>query len=267
MTEPLDSERPNIQLGNVYSNIVELNRIVPSIIEKMIDEKLRQAPEWFTSEINNIKTSLTNMDNKFTSLQKEVASLKTDMNDKFTSLKTDMDGKFTSLKADMDGKFTSLKSDMNGKFTSLKADMDGKFTSLKSDMNGKFTSLKADMDGKFTLLETGLYNNFASIDSRFAKLEYSHLCLFNSFRRMNGYEAVSVPFLNSEENQEVLPLILSVQDIDGLTKEECQRFLRGYDIQFHPNETIKLKEKLREGVGLMARYDYEYKFTTFSTPN
>ena len=245
MTEPLDSERPNIQLGNVYSNIVELNRIVPSIIEKMIDEKLRQAPEWFTSEINNIKTSLTNMDNKFTSLQKEVASLKTDMNDKFTSLKTDMDGKFTSLKADMDGKFTSLK----------------------SDMNGKFTSLKADMDGKFTLLETGLYNNFASIDSRFAKLEYSHLCLFNSFRRMNGYEAVSVPFLNSEENQEVLPLILSVQDIDGLTKEECQRFLRGYDIQFHPNETIKLKEKLREGVGLMARYDYEYKFTTFSTPN
>ena len=223
MTEPLDSERPNIQLGNVYSNIVELNRIVPSIIEKMIDEKLRQAPEWFTLEINNIKTSLTNMDNKFTSLQKEVASLKTDMNDKFTSLKTDMDGKFTSL--------------------------------------------KADMDGKFTLLETGLYNNFASIDSRFAKLEYSHLCLFNSFRRMNGYEAVSVPFLNSEENQEVLPLILSVQDIDGLTKEECQRFLRGYDIQFHPNETIKLKEKLREGVGLMARYDYEYKFTTFSTPN
>lgn len=212
MTEPLDSERPNIQLGNVYSNIVELNRIVPSIIEKMIDEKLRQAPEWFTSEINNIKTSFTNMDDKFTSLKTEVASLKTDMDSKFTSLKTDMDGKFTSL-------------------------------------------------------GTGLYNNFASIDSRFAKLEYSHLRLFNSFRRMNGYEAVSVPFLNREENQEELPLILSVQDIDRLTKEECQRFLRGYGIQFHPNETIKLKEKLREGIGLMAQYDYEYKFTTFSTAN
>jgi hypothetical protein len=219
MTEPLDSERPNIQLGNVYSNIVELNQIVPSIIENMIDEKIRQAPEWFTSEINNIKTSFTNMDNKLTSLQKEVASLKTDM--------------------------------------------DGKVASLKTDV----ASLKTDMDGKFTSLEAGLYDNFALVDSTFAKLEYSHLCLFNSFRRMNGYEAVSVPFLNREENQEELPLILSVQDIDGLTKEECQRFLRGYNIEFHPNETIKLKEKLREGVGLMARYDYEYKFATFSTPN
>ena len=219
MTEPLDSERPNIQLGNVYSNIVELNQIVPSIIENMIDEKIRQAPEWFTLEINNIKTSFTNMDNKLTSLQKEVASLKTDM--------------------------------------------DGKVASLKTDV----ASLKTDMDGKFTSLEAGLYDNFALVDSTFAKLEYSHLCLFNSFRRMNGYEAVSVPFLNREENQEELPLILSVQDIDGLTKEECQRFLRGYNIEFHPNETIKLKEKLREGVGLMARYDYEYKFATFSTPN
>ena len=28
---------------------------------------------------------------------------------------------------------------------------------------------------------------------------------------MNGYEAVSVPFLIREENQEELPLILSVQ--------------------------------------------------------
>ena len=44
----------------------------------MIDEKIRQAPEWFTSGINNIKTGFTNMDNEFTSLQKEVASLKTE---------------------------------------------------------------------------------------------------------------------------------------------------------------------------------------------
>lgn len=208
MTEPLDSERPNIQLGNVYSNIVELNRIVPSIIEKMIDEKLRQAPEWFTSEINNMNNRLTSMDDKLTSLKSDVASLKTDMDNKFTSLKSDV------------------------------------------------ASLKTDMDNKFAL-----------VDSRFVKLEYNHLCLFNSFRRMNGYEAVSVPFLNREENQEELPLILSVQDIDRLTKEECQRFLTGYYIQFHPNETIKLKEKLREAVGLMARYDYEYKFTTFPTSN
>ena len=102
MTEPVDSERPNIQSGDEYSAIAELSRLVQSIIEEMIDEKLRQAPEWFTSEINNIKTSFTNMDNKFTSLQKEeVASLKTEV----SSLKTEV----ASLKTDMDDKFTSLE--------------------------------------------------------------------------------------------------------------------------------------------------------------
>ena len=108
MTEPVDSERPNIQSGNEYSDIVELSQLVQSIIEEMIDEKLRQAPEWFTSEINNIKTSFTNMDNKFTSLQKEVASLKTEV----SSLKTEVSSLKTevaSLKTDMDDKFTSLE--------------------------------------------------------------------------------------------------------------------------------------------------------------
>ena len=204
MTEPLDSEKPNIQLGNVYSNIVELNRIVIAIIEDMIDQKLREAPAWFTLEMTNIKNCLNSVDNRFNFLEKEIDSLKTE----FTSLNTEM------------------------------------------------SSLKTDMD-----------NNIASIDLRFAKLEYSNFCFLNSFRRMNGYEAVKVPFLKREENQEELPQILSVQDIDGLTQEECKRFLRGYGIQFHPNETIKLKEKLRDGVGLMARYDYEYKFANFATPN
>ena len=95
MTEPVDSERPNIQSDNVCSGIGE---VVQSIIEKMINEKLRQAPEWFTSGINNTKTGFTNMDNEFTSLQKEVASLKREV----SSLKTEV----ASLKTDMDDKFT-----------------------------------------------------------------------------------------------------------------------------------------------------------------
>lgn len=66
--------------------------------------------------------------------------------------------------------------------------------------------------------------------------------LSNSLRRTRGYNADSVPFLNKEENQEELPPILSVQDIDRLTKQQCQKYLRGYNTLFHSNETTRLKE-------------------------
>ncbi|KRZ98478.1 uncharacterized protein AC631_05765 [Debaryomyces fabryi] len=121
---------------------------------------------------------------------------------------------------------------------------------MKRDM----VQMKRDMDSKFTL-----------IDSRFVTLEHSHLCVFNVVRRSVGYDAVSVPFLNREENQEELPPVLSVQDIDRLTKEQCQKYLRGYNVQFHPNETIKLKERLRDSIGLLASPDRDYQFASFST--
>ncbi|CUM55290.1 uncharacterized protein AC631_05908 [Debaryomyces fabryi] len=116
-----------------------------------------------------------------------------------------------------------------------------------TDMDNKITSLKADTDNKFAILE------------------HKHLYVFNFMRRLVGYDAVSVPFLNREENQEELPPVLSVQDIDRLTKEQCQKYLRGYNVQFHPNETTKLKERLRDALGLFGHPDREYQFASFST--
>jgi len=195
-------ERPSTQLDNAYSNTTELNRVVSSILENMIDDKLKEAPAWFTTEMDSIKSSFAILDNKVTSLDNKVASL---------------DNKVTSL----DNKVTSL--------------------------DNKVTSLETDMDNKLAILE------------------HNHLYVFNFVRRRVGYDAVSVPFLNREENQEELPSILCVQDIDRLTKEQCQKYLRGYNVQFHSNETIKLKERLRDALALIGFPDRDYQFASFST--
>ena len=203
MTEPLDRERHSTQLDDAYSDTIELNRLVSSVLENMIEKRLKEAPEWFTTEMAGIKSS------------------------------------FTKLEAKVD--------------------------EIQTNLEEVQTNLEAKMNEKFNSFETSLNRKFALIDSRFVSLEHNHLCVFNVVRRMFGYDAVSVPFLNREENQEELPPVLSVQDIDGLTKEQCQKYLRGYNVGFHLNETIKLKERLRDAVGLMFSSDRDYRFTPFST--
>lgn len=80
---------------------------------------------------------------------------------------------------------------------------------------------------------------------------------------MNGYSAAPVPFLNVVAILDVLPPIASVQDIDSLSKQECQSYLRAYNVEFHPNESVKLKERLRDAIGLGLRYDMEFQFESF----
>lgn len=210
MTEPLDRERHSTQLDDAYSDTIELNRLVSSVLENMIEKRLKEAPEWFTTEMAGIKSS------------------------------------FTKLEAKVDEIQTNLEE-------------------VQNNLEEVQTNLEAKMNEKFNSFETSLNRKFALIDSRFVSLEHNHLCVFNVVRRMFGYDAVSVPFLNREENQEELPPVLSVQDIDGLTKEQCQKYLRGYNVGFHLNETIKLKERLRDAVGLMFSSDRDYRFTPFST--
>lgn len=214
MTEPLDRESHSTELDNAYSDTIELNRIVSTILENMIEKRLKEAPEWFTTEMNSLKSSFTNLEAKVDEVQ-------------------------TSLEA--------------------------KVEDVQANLEDVQTNLEAKMNEQFHSLETSLNRKFALIDSRFVTLEHNYSCVFNVVRRMFGYDAVSVPFLNREENQEELPPVLSVQDIDGLTKEQCQKYLRGYNVEFHPNETIKLKERLRDAVGLMFSSDRDYRFTPFST--
>lgn len=134
------------------------------------------------------------------------------------------------------------------------------FTSEMDNIKSSFTNLEARINTKFAAIETRL----DMLEYRFDELDYIYLCLFNYQRRMSAYEAISVPFLDREVNQEELPPILSVENIDRLTKEECQSYLKGYKVQFHPNETVKLKERLRDAIGLMAGHDLNYRFSTFS---
>jgi hypothetical protein len=186
MSEAANNERLSIYIDDAISTILEvkLNRIVPPTLQTMVNNKFNEAPTWFTSEMNNIKSGLTD---------------------------------------------------------------------LETRMNSKLAVLEASLNTKLAVLE-------ASIDT----LDYRYLCLFNYQRRMGAHEAISVPFLDREINQEELPPILSVENIDRLTKEQCQNYLMGYKVQFHPNETVKLKERLRDAVGLMASHDLNYQFSTFS---
>ena len=85
------------------------------------------------------------------------------------------------------------------------------------------------------------------------------------FRRMNGSSAALVPFLNVEAMLDDLPPIGSVEDIDSLSKQECQTYLRAYNVEFHPNESVKLKEKLRDAVGLAVSHDVAFQFGNFNS--
>ena len=224
MTEPLDRERHSTQLDDAYSDTIELNRLVSSVLENMIEKRLKEAPEWFTTEMAGIKSSFTKLEAKVDEIQTNLEEVQNNLEEVQTNLEE-----------------------------------------VQTNLEEVQTNLEAKMNEKFNSFETSLNRKFALIDSRFVSLEHNHLCVFNVVRRMFGYDAVSVPFLNREENQEELPPVLSVQDIDGLTKEQCQKYLRGYNVGFHLNETIKLKERLRDAVGLMFSSDRDYRFTPFST--
>ena len=191
-----NTESFSIYLDDAISKIAEikLTRIVPPILQTMVNEKFSEAPEWFTSEMNNIKSGLTALETK----------------------------------------------------------VDDKFAVMEVAINS--------LESRLGTLESRL----GTLESRLDTLEYGHLRLFNYLRRTDSYDAVSIPFLNTEENQEELPPILSVHDIDRLNKEQCQKYLNGYRVMFHPNETVKLKERLRDALGLLAGYDCNYRFTTFS---
>lgn len=128
----------------------------------------------------------------------------------------------------------------------------------------EMNNIKSEFGSRFSNLETQMNTKFAEVDSRFIAMEYRYSCLYNCIRRSCGYSAVSVPFLNRDEDLEELPSILSVEEIDRLSKQECQIYLRSYNVLFHPNETVKLKERLRDAIGLIVSHDRDYHFANFS---
>ena len=142
-------------------------------------------------------------------------------------------------------------------------DLKGEFKDLKRDLNKDVKDLKIEFKDLKRDVKRDLRDFKGDMDSGFKMSEYSHIRLYNMFRRMNGYPATPVPFLNVEAIMNELPPIGSVQDIDSLSKEECQTYLRAYNVEFHPNESVKLKERLRDAVGLAISYDLEFQFGSF----
>lgn len=129
---------------------------------------------------------------------------------------------------------------------SLNQDPPTWFTNEMSRVNDKLDSLERRMESGFNLSD------------------YRNACLVNMFRRMNGCKAIPVPFLAAEAILgHQLPPIASVEDIDLLDRHDCQTYLRAYQVQFHPNETVKLKERLRDAIGLAVNHDACFQFSGF----
>lgn len=135
----------------------------------------------------------------------------------------------------------SIKSDVN----SIKSEVN----SIKSEVS----ALRVDMNTLERTTTTG-----------FRMIQYKLALLDNVTRRNNGYVASLVPFINLESDQDELPPIETVRDIDSLNREECQKYLDGYNIRYRPNERALLKSKLRDAVGLVSASDLRYVFRNFS---
>lgn len=141
-------------------------------------------------------------------------------------------------------------------FTSKMASIDDRFASLED----RFTSL----EDRVTSLGDRVTSLEAKVEDGFNLSNYNTTCLNNMFRRMNGCKAIPVPYLDTDITLEhELPSIGSVEEIDLLDRHDCQAYLKAYNVKFHPNETVKLKERLRDAIGLAVRHDMSYEFSGF----
>ncbi|WBW75593.1 DUF1773 family protein [Schizosaccharomyces osmophilus] len=101
------------------------------------------------------------------------------------------------------------------------------------------------------------------LEMKFDRLEMNFSRSQNIQRRSMGCSANIIPFLHGDQPDDDLPGITSVEDIDRLTRDQCTRYLDGYEIPYNYNETIRLKERLRDAVGLISPYDITFCFSGF----
>lgn len=125
-------------------------------------------------------------------------------------------------------------------------------------------SVKDELKEEIRILERAVNELTISTNTGFRMIHYKLALLDNVTRRNNGYTVAPVPFINLEITQDGLPPIETVQDIDSLSKEDCQKYLDGYNIPYRPNERALLKSKLRDSVGLVSSGDLRYTFSNFT---
>lgn len=102
-------------------------------------------------------------------------------------------------------------------------------------------SVKDELKEDIRILRRDVNDLSISTNTGFHMIQYKLALLDNVTRRNNGYTVAPVPFMNLENTQDDLPPIETVQDIDNLSKEDCQKYLDGYNTPYHPNERTMLK--------------------------
>lgn len=151
-------------------------------------------------------------------------------------------------------------------FKDLKVYLDLKF----SEMDRKFTDLDRKLDSKFANLYSMLDSSFADLDKKldrnFSEMKLQLFQLRNMNLNKQGEYVIAIPFLDSTWPEEHnLPEIKTASDIDALTRDHCREYLTGYGISFREDETISLKEKLRDMIGFLFVKDMVYTFHGFGT--
>ena len=85
----------------------------------------------------------------------------------------------------------------------------------------------------------------------------------NIRRRKLGTNQIPIPFLVEEgPNVTDLPAILSIEDINRLSVDQLQRYLRGYNIEFSTRFSRKrMKMLLRDTLGYCTPVDLTFEFS------
>ena len=132
-----------------------------------------------------------------------------------------------------------------------------------NSVKDEIKSVKDELKEDISILSRDVNDLTISTNTGFRMIQHKLALLDNVTRRNNGYTVAPVPFINLENTQGELPPIETVQDIDDLSKEDCQKYLDGYNTPYRPNERMLLKVKLRDAVGLISSSDLRYTFSNF----
>ncbi|EPX71704.1 cell surface glycoprotein [Schizosaccharomyces octosporus yFS286] len=177
---------------------------------------------------------------------------------------------FVSFLSDPNNIFYSLNRSMEQRMLTMEQrlmTMEQRLMTMEQRQNVRFDGIDRRLDGIDRRLDgvdrrlDGVDRRLDGVEVKLNKQEYQNRRLYNIQMRSQGRLVDVVPFLNGEEPDPDLPRICSVEDINGLTRAQCTRYLEGYGIRYGPNETIKLKERLRDAVGLESLGDNQFRFT------
>ncbi|CUM66466.1 uncharacterized protein PRCAT00004130001 [Priceomyces carsonii] len=260
----------NLAIDNMVD--AKFNAITPKIEKcfEIVDDGYIK----LLNELINLNIKSDQLNGKFDEVDAKIDNLQhksEEMDAKFDK----MDVKIDHVHADLSTKIDNLHADLNTKIDNLHADLNTKIDNLHADLSTKIDNLHAD-------LNTVMHENFNALyklnEQSFLALrdilqeknmqdEYKFSRLRNVQKRFAGLRAEAVPFLKTpiltHNERSSLPSINSVEEIDRLSKKQCEQYLELYRIFSVGEGASGMKSKLREAVGLENTHDIGYAFCDF----